>query len=60
MNITGQTVFQNIVQEPLFVYKIQNTTEICHTFVHQYKAPNHDKLLYLQIPKNYSVTQIIE
>ena len=27
------------------IHKIQNTTEISHSFIHQYKVPNHDKML---------------
>ena len=38
-----------------YIHKFQNTTEISHSLVHRYKAPNHDKLLYLQICKNYHI-----
>ena len=61
MNMTGQTTFENTVWH-LHTHKIQNTTEISHIFVHQYKFPNHDKVQtsrIVKICKNYSVIHII-
>ena len=59
MNIKGWTVFQNTVQKPFISINFKTSTEIQHSLVHWYKAPNHDELLYLQIRKNYSLIHII-
>ena len=42
-----------------YIHEIQNTTEISHSLVHYTRLFNHDKLLYLQIHKNYSIIHII-
>ena len=45
-----------------YIHKFQNTTEISHIFVHQYKFPNHDEVktpCIVKICKNYSVIHII-
>ena len=59
MNIKGWTIFQKNSTGTSYIHEIQNTTEISHSLVHYTRLFNHDKLLYLQIHKNYSIIHII-